>query len=127
MRSGQIIDLCHTIVKPYYAQRSAQAISLVRNAMNDLPVRIHVSEGAIFLWLWFEGLPITSDQLYQNLKAKDVFVISGHHFFPGLDDSWNHQHECIRISYAGNIDQLEAGIEIIAETVRAAYHEPESI
>ena len=50
-------------------------------------------EGAIFLWLWFKDLPITTEQLYQRLKARGVLMVPGHNFFPGLDKPWPHtQH-----------------------------------
>ena len=89
--------------------------------MGDLPYRIHKPEGAIFLWLWFEGLPISSQQLYQNLKARGVLVVPGQNFFIGMDDSWRHKHECIRVSYAQDSEMVKKGVDIIAEEVRRAY------
>jgi valine--pyruvate aminotransferase len=89
--------------------------------MGDLPVRIHQPEGAIFLWLWFEGLPISVQPLYERLKAKNVLVIAGHHFFPGLEEDWKHKHECIRITYSSDSESVHEGIAIIAEEVRRAY------
>ncbi|MGB5709032.1 MAG: valine--pyruvate transaminase [Arenicellales bacterium] len=121
MASGEILHLCQNIVKPFYRNRSDNTIGLVDQLMSDLPVRIHVSEGAIFLWLWFEGLPISSEELYQRLKARGVLVIAGHHFFPGLDSSWQHRNECIRVSYAASETDVIKGIEIIADQVRIAY------
>ncbi len=50
-------------------------------------------------------------------------VVPGHYFFPGLDEPWQHRYECIRMSYAGADDKVEAGIRIIAEEVRRAYTE----
>ena len=91
--------------------------------MGDLPCRIHTPEGAIFLWLWFEGLPITSETLYQRLKERGVLVIAGEHFFPGIHDPWAHRHECIRVSYAQDAETVESGIAIIGEEVARAYHE----
>ncbi|MEK9943300.1 MAG: valine--pyruvate transaminase, partial [Gammaproteobacteria bacterium] len=76
---------------------------------------------AIFLWLWFEALPITSEELYQRLKTRGVLVVAGEHFFPGLNTPWAHRHECIRVSYALNPDHLQRGIKIIAEEVARAY------
>jgi valine--pyruvate aminotransferase len=88
----------------------------------DLPYRIHRPEGAMFLWLWFEGLPITSLILYERLKKRGVLVISGHSFFPGLeDDPWRHKGECLRVTYSQDERQVEKGITIIAEEVRKAF------
>jgi valine--pyruvate aminotransferase len=118
---GQIVSLCEQYVKPFYQQRSSQVMAFLEQSMADLPCRIHLSEGAIFLWLWFEGLPITSQELYQRLKERGVLVVSGHHFFAGIDSQWPHQHECIRLSYVQDLTDIEQGITIIAEEARAAY------
>ena len=66
------------------------------------------------------NLPITSQILYERLKAKGVLVISGHHFFPGLKkDPWQHKHECIRISYAMDDTLVINGIKLIAEEIKS--------
>jgi len=118
---GQIVSLCEQYVKPFYQQRSSQVMAFLEQSMADLPCRIHLSEGAIFLWLWFEGLPISSQELYQRLKERGVLVVSGHHFFAGISSQWPHQHECIRLSYVQDLADIEQGITIIAEEARAAY------
>ena len=117
----KLISLSRDVIRPYYKNRVAHAVSYVNQIMSDLPVRIHKPEGAIFLWLWFENLPISSERLYQKLKERGVFIIAGHHFFPGLEDDWAHTHQCIRVSYAGNPERVEKGLSIIAEEVRRAY------
>ena len=93
----------------------------IRDQLAGYPCRIHTPEGAIFLWLWFQDLPITSDELYQRLKRRGVFIIAGEHFFPGLAEDWSHRHECIRVSYAQEPSIVHHGIKIIAEEVRLAY------
>jgi len=119
--SGEILSLSREHVAPYYRERSQQAVRWFREQLGDLPYHIHKPEGAIFLWLWFEGLPITSHQLYQRLKARGVLVVPGHNFFVGLQDDWAHRQECLRVSYAQNLDAVQRGISIIAEEVRRAY------
>ena len=119
----EIIRLSREIIQPWYRERSRLATEIALELMGDLPLRIHDSEGAIFLWFWFEGLPITSDVLYKRLKARGVYVISGHHFFPGLRDDWRHRHECIRVSYAAPEDELRRGLEIISDEVRQAFRD----
>ena len=121
--SGEILSLSRQLVGPFYRQRAEQAVSWFRAALGDLPYRIHRPEGAIFLWLWFDGLPITSQQLYQRLKARGVLVVPGHNFFPGMDADWRHQQECIRVSYAQDGKTVEQGIQIIAQEVAAAYQQ----
>jgi valine--pyruvate aminotransferase len=117
-----ILDLSDNVIRPYYQQRVKQAVSWINIALDNYPCRVHTPEGAIFLWLWFEGLPITSEKLYQRLKSRGVLVIAGEHFFPGLEGEWGHRHECIRISYAQDPASVEAGIQIIGEEVARAYN-----
>jgi valine--pyruvate aminotransferase len=59
--------------------------------------------------------------LYRRLKARGVYVISGHHFFPGLEAEWPHRDECIRINYSQAPESVARGIEILADEVRRAY------
>jgi valine--pyruvate aminotransferase len=121
LRSGELAALCRDVIRPHYRERCALAVDALREAFEALPLRIHRPEGAFFLWLWFPGLPITSAELYRRLKRRDVFVLSGHHFFPGLPESTPHRHECVRLSYAQPVERVRAGIAILAEEVRRAY------
>ena len=121
--TGEIVELSQHYVQPFYKQRSQQVMAQFQQQMGDIPCRIHLSEGAIFLWLWFEGLPITSEELYQRLKQRGVLVVSGHHFFAGIDHQWPHQHECIRVSYVQDLTAIEQGVKIIAEEAKLAYQQ----
>ncbi len=116
-----ILNLCRNVILPYYQERLDQTISIVRETMGDLPIKIHKPEGGIFLWLWFPNCSIDNSTLYKRLKKRNVFVLSGHHFFPGLDQPWQHTQECIRISYTADFDQVLRGITIIAEEIRRGY------
>ena len=119
--SGEISRISKTVIKPYYQNKSELAQELFHHELAELDYYIHKSEGAIFLWLWFPGLPITSEVLYQRLKERGVLIISGHHFFPGLQSDWQHKHECIRVTYAMDKDVIHEGIKIIAEEVKKAF------
>jgi valine--pyruvate aminotransferase len=121
LASGELEALCRDVIRPYYEQRSRQAVAWLREAFGTLPLRIHHPEGAFFLWLWFPGLPGGSHDLYRRLKARGVLVLSGHHFFPGLDEPWPHRDECVRIHCAQAPDDVRTGISILAEEVRRAY------
>jgi valine--pyruvate aminotransferase len=123
MESGEILRLSNEVIQPYYREKSLQARAWIDQAFDPtLPYRVHASEGAFFLWLWFEGLPITSRELYQRLKARGVLVVPGHYFFFGLSDQdWPHQHECLRVSFAMPDKVVREGIEIIADEVARAY------
>ncbi|MCR8923280.1 valine--pyruvate transaminase [Dasania sp. GY-MA-18] len=119
----KILSLSNQHVKPFYQQRSQLSCQWFQQALQGLNYHIHKPEGAIFLWLWFEGLPISSQELYQRLKARGVLVVPGHNFFVGIADDWQHQHECIRASYAQPEAAVKQGISIIAEEVRKAYQQ----
>ncbi len=121
MRRHDLVALGQDIVCPHYAERSRLAQAVAASALEGLPWRIHVSEGAIFLWLWFPGLPVSADVLYARLKARGVLVIPGSHFGPGLPAPWPHLGECLRVSYAQREEVLETGFAAIAAEVRAAY------
>jgi valine--pyruvate aminotransferase len=118
---GEIVRVCQQYVQPFYKTRSQQVMSFLDRLLSDLPCRVHLSEGAIFLWLWFEGLPISSQELYERLKRRGVLVVSGHHFFAGIDRQWPHQYECIRLSYVQDLATIKEGITLIAEEARLAY------
>ncbi len=122
-RTGEILSLSRNLVKPFYQERATQAVKWFRESFGDVPYRIHKPEGAIFLWLWFDGLPITSQELYERLKLRGVLVVPGHNFFPGMDEGWRHQQECIRVSYAQDEDTVRKGIALIAEEVAKAYQQ----
>ena len=95
---------------------------LLRQAFDDLPVYIHKPEGAMFLWVWFKDLPISTTRLYELLKEKGTLIIPSEHFFVGLDTThYRHANECIRLSVAQPDDVLSAGIFMIKEVVQGAY------
>ena len=121
VESGEVLALSRKVIRPHYAERATRAVNMLRTGLDGCDARIHRPEGAFFLWLWMPGLPITSTELYERLKARGVAVVSGHYFFPGLeDDDWPHKHECIRISYADEWSRIERGLEILIEEVRRA-------
>ncbi len=119
--TGEILSLTRDYVTPFYRERAQQTVKWFQQALGDTPYHIHKPEGAIFLWLWFEGLPITSQDLYQRLKQRGVLIVPGHNFFVGINDAWSHKHECIRVSYAQDAATIQKGITIIAEEVARAY------
>ncbi len=120
--SGEIIRLSQLLIKPYYQEKVEHAVDVVHKEFDGLDYYIHKPEGAMFLWLWFPGLPITSKELYERLKDKGVLVISGTHFFPGLEDDWDHKHQCIRITYSMEETVVEEGIKKIAKEIRSLFN-----
>lgn len=122
-KSGEIIKLSNETVKPFYLEKSLKAQAWVSELFDEsLPYRVHLSEGALFLWMWFENLPVSCKELYERLKKRDVLIVSGSYFFFGLEDEeWAHRNECIRITYTMDENTVREGLRIIAEEVKAIY------
>jgi valine--pyruvate aminotransferase len=118
--SAEIITLCNKIIRPFYREKCLQAQAWCHEYFRGLNYYLHKSEGAIFLWVWFPDLPISDEVLYQRLKERDVLVLAGRHFFPGLNEPWEHTTQCLRLSYAQNPETVRLGIETIAQEVRRA-------
>ena len=118
---GEIIEWSRDFITPFYREKAEFAANVFKRVLEGFPFRIHVPEGAFFLWLWLPGLPITSAELYERLKRNNVFVISGHHFFPGLEGDWPHRNECLRISFAQSGEVVADGMRAIADEVKLAF------
>jgi len=123
VQGGEIMRVSREIVQPFYRRKAAQTLEWFREALPaHVPCRIHKPEGALFLWLWMEGLPGGCAALYERLKARNTLVIPGHHFFPGLEnDNWPHKQECIRVTYAQDGESVRQGIQVIAEELGRLY------
>jgi len=121
VKSGEVLRISEQIVKPFYEQKMEKALTLFQQELTGTPYKIHKPEGAMFLWIWFKDLPVSSHELYLRLKKRNVLVVSGHYFFPGMDSSWQHEKECIRVTYSQDEEQVAKGITIIADEVKRAY------
>lgn len=123
IEKGDLLRLSSEVIKPFYKEKSLRAVELLQDAIDDPRFRIHKPEGAIFLWLWFDELPITTMELYNRLKARGVLIVPGEYFFIGQEDEWDHAHQCLRMNYVQDDDAMQKGIKIIAEEVKKAYSE----
>ncbi len=127
VESGEIIRLSRDVIRPFYQAKAQSAAHWLKQAMAGYPCHIHRPEGAMFLWVWFPGLPVTSAQLYRRLKDAGVLVVPGHHFFPGLEATdWHHRTECLRVSFAQPDATVEAGIKAIAAQVKRIFDQATS-
>ncbi len=125
IRDGSILTLARETIRPFYRQRAEDAKAALRNAFgDDIPYSVHRLEGSIFLWLWLPDLPITSRELYERLKQRNVIVVPGEYFFFGSPDisSWDHSRQCVRINYGQDSADVRTGMGIIAEEVRRTRH-----
>ncbi|MCQ1058770.1 valine--pyruvate transaminase [Photobacterium sp. ZSDE20] len=121
IEQNDLMRLSEDVIKPFYLRKSKHAVEMLQQAIIDPRFRIHKPEGAMFLWLWFEDLPINTMELYRRLKARGVLIVPGEYFFIGLDEDWQHGHECLRMNYVQEDDVMRRGIDIIAEEVEKAY------
>ncbi len=124
IESDRILQFGSQILRPFYAERSAQAQAWTREFFNAAGVNwaLHASEGAFFHWLWLPDLKISTRELYERLKRRKVLVVPGEYFFFGLDGDWPHSRQCLRLNYSGNADAVREGLLVIAEEARAACY-----
>lgn len=124
IEQSDLLPLSENIIKPFYQRKALHAVELLQAAISDPRFKIHKPEGAIFLWLWFDELPITTMELYQRLKVRGVLIVPGEYFFFGQEskaEKWDHAHQCLRMNYVQSDEDMQRGIEIIAEEVNKAY------
>ena len=119
--SGDAMQLREDIIRPFYNEKSIFAATLAKGLFANLPVKIHKPEGAFFLWIWCQDLPISTTELYQRLVQRDVYVIPSEYFFPKKEANWSHQTECLRVTFTKENEVLKRGLTIIAEEVAFAY------
>ncbi|WP_127959498.1 valine--pyruvate transaminase [Serratia microhaemolytica] len=120
---GDLLRLSAEVIRPFYQQRVAQTIAIIRQYLSPERCLIHKPEGAIFLWLWFKDLPISTELLYQRLKQRGVLMVPGHYFFPGLAEQWPHTHQCMRMNYVPDPEKIEQGVKILAEELERVYQQ----
>ncbi|MCG8454563.1 MAG: valine--pyruvate transaminase [Spirochaetales bacterium] len=119
VKNGDLLRISDEIIRPFYAERAKTAIESMQDAFStDIPYRLHECEGALFLWLWLPELPISSFELYQRLKKRNVLVVSGHYFFYGLEEDWDHSKQCLRLSYAQDPQDFRDAAFIMADEIR---------
>jgi valine--pyruvate aminotransferase len=120
--SGALADLATNVIRPHYRHK----FDVLENTLNqsmpkDMPWFLHRGEGAIFAWLWFQDLPITDWEFYQQLKQVGVIVVPGSTFFPGLREDWPHKQQCLRISLTASNEEIETGMRRLAGIAEQVY------
>ncbi|MBC6904635.1 valine--pyruvate transaminase [Saccharophagus sp. K07] len=121
IRSGDLARLGHTTLPDFYRGQRDFLVDALDKALNGLPYRIHEPQGAFFVWLWFEGLPVSSQVLYENLKKLGVLVMAGEPFFFGWEKSWPHARQCLRLTYCQPEEVLAQAAQIIAAEARRLF------
>ncbi|MEL6854326.1 MAG: valine--pyruvate transaminase [Cyanobacteria bacterium J06607_13] len=127
IRTGALADIAETVIRPHYQSKFAVLEETLASAMpNSVPWRLHRGEGAIFAWLWFEDLPMTDWDFYNELKNYGVIIVPGSPFFPGLEDSlkgedWPHMRQCFRISLTASEAQIAIALKQLAALTNRVY------
>lgn len=76
IEGGDLLRLSKTVIRPFYKQHLEHTIETIRRYLSPERCLIYKLEGAIFLWLWFKDLPITTEVLYQRLKKRGVAILA---------------------------------------------------
>jgi len=118
IKSGQILDLAKNVIKPYYFNLRNKALAHMHEAFaGRISYQVHLPEGALFLWVKFPELRITSRELYQHLKERGVLVVPGEYFFFGSDAPNPDAHCCVRLTYSQGEEVVAQAMPILAEVV----------
>ncbi|MCG0056937.1 hypothetical protein L6R34_31715, partial [Escherichia coli] len=58
LKSGQLAGISANYIRTHYKQKHDYLKNLLTTCMpDDIPWYLHKAEGALFGWLWLEGLP----------------------------------------------------------------------
>ena len=118
LRSNRLDSIVEEDIRPFYTSRRAFVLQQLDAAFAGFPYLVHEPEGAFFVWVYFPQLSITSTELYQRLKEKNVLVMDGAPFFFGMEGAFSHANKCVRLSYCQSEQTILSAITIIANEVR---------
>lgn len=121
MVQGQLEPLIKNSIKPFYLARRNFILAELALALQGLPCRIHSADGAFFVWLWLQDLPISANTLYVRMKAEGVLIMPGEPFFFGLEQPWDHAQQCIRLSYCQSESVIGKAVAILGRVLREYY------
>ncbi|MEM6253619.1 MAG: valine--pyruvate transaminase [Cyanobacteria bacterium P01_D01_bin.156] len=119
--SGALAELSKTVIRSHYQEKFAVIETTLDDAMPDVPWYLHLAEGSIFAWLWLQDLPMDDQAFYQALKQYGVIVVPGSPFFPGLQEDWEHKHQCFRVSLTDTAERIAIAIRRLAQLTEEVY------
>ena len=121
IRSGELMELASTVVRPFYKAKADRTGRLVRREFEGTDYYLHRIEGSIFCWLWLPSLTVPTLEFYSVLMKDGVVTVPGEYFFFGSEENpYPHAHydKCLRLNYSGSDAATEKGIRIIAQRYR---------
>ncbi len=124
IKTRTINKITNEIIRPFYKERAEVLFQMLTDGLSGYPVRVHETMGTMFMWIWAEGLPIKSQELYERIKSKGVLTLSGHHFFLGNKESrWKHKDECLRITYSQPFEKVEKATHLVVDEIKQVMDE----
>ena len=121
LQSGELDQICAQHLLPFYRAKKDHAVACVDRHLAGLPYYLHEAEGAFFLWLWLDELPISSSEVYRQMKELGVLVMDGAYFFYGVEAPSLHTKQCIRLTYCQSEEVVERGVERLGGLLRELY------
>ena len=121
IRSGELVELASTTVRPFYKAKADHAAEVIRREFEGTDYYFHKIQGSIFFWLYLPKLSIPTLEFYSVLMKEGVVTVPGEYFFFGSDTApYPHEHydKCLRLNYAGSDEVTEKGLKIIARKYR---------
>ncbi|HEY6528870.1 MAG TPA: valine--pyruvate transaminase [Cellvibrionaceae bacterium] len=120
--SGDLVYMTQELLLNYYRVQRDRLMHLLDEALAGLNYFICEPKGAFFIWLWLPDLPISSFELYEQLKREGLLVMAGEGFFFEWQHSWLHARQCLRLSYCQSDEVLTRAVAILAAQVRTLMH-----
>lgn len=118
LKSGELPRLSEQILVPFYRAKRDTMLACIAREFAGINYRVHLPEGAFFVWLWLPDLPISSADFYHLMKRRGVLIMAGEPFFFALDESWEHSRQCIRLTYCQDDKVISEAITLLARELR---------
>ena len=116
--SGDLQHITHNILPHYYRPQRDRLVQLLDDALTGINYFICEPKGAFFIWLWLPDLPISSRELYEQLKNQGLLVMAGERFFYEWQNTWPHARQCLRLTYCQSEAVLAQAVSVLAAQVR---------
>lgn len=119
IESWDLKEISKNIINSFYKNKFKIFNESIKKFMPDnIPYYVHETEGSMFTFIWFEDLPISDNELYEELKKEKVLFVPANSFF-----AWNSKHskECLRISITVDDADIINSIEILAKVINNVY------
>ena len=118
VQSGRLSAIREQILLPFYEPKKNFMLNCIAEHFAGLNYRIHRPEGGFFVWLWLPDLPVSCTELYRLCKAENLLIMPGEPFFFGLQQTWQHASQCVRLNYCASDPVIEQGVKTLARLIK---------